>query len=96
MEYDVSDSKMASEVETQSFGQSLEELQTIVAGLESGSLELEDSLAAYERGVALIAALNKKLDGAKQQVEVLMGEIGAERLKELQVSEESRAVTDID
>ena len=87
---------MASEVETQSFGQSLEELQTIVAGLESGSLELEDSLAAYERGVALIAALNKKLDGAKQQVEVLMGEIGAERLKELQVSEESRAVTDID
>lgn len=92
----MSDSKMASEVETQSFGQSLEELQTIVAGLESGSLELEDSLAAYERGVALIAALNKKLDGAKQQVEVLMGEIGAERLKELQVSEESRAVTDID
>jgi len=90
----VTEHKTEIEPEAQTFEQSLEELQAIVGGLESGSLELEDSLAAYERGVALIAALNKKLEGAKQQVEVLMGEVSAERLKELQVSEESRAVTD--
>ncbi|MCL2882707.1 MAG: exodeoxyribonuclease VII small subunit [Coriobacteriia bacterium] len=90
----MTENKTAAELEAQPFGQSLEELQAIVAGLESGSLELEDSLAAYQQGVALIAALNKKLDDAKQQVEVLMGEISADRLKELQVSEESRAVTD--
>lgn len=91
----MTENKTTAELEAQSFGQSLEELQTIVTGLESGSLELEDSLAAYERGVALIATLNKKLDGAKQQVEVLMGEVSAERLEQLQVSEESRAVTDL-
>jgi len=90
----VTEKKTTAGLESQSFRQSLEELQTIVTGLESGSLELEDSLAAYERGVALIAALNKKLEDAKQQVEVLMGEVSADRLKELQVSEESRAVTD--
>ena len=92
----VTEKKTTAGLETQPFGQSLDELQSIVAGLESGSLELEDSLAAYERGVALIAALNKKLDDAKQQVEVLMGEVSAERLEQLQVSEESRAVTDLE
>ena len=77
----------------QSFKQSLEELQGIVSGLESGSLELEDSLAAYKRGVGLIETLNKKLDEAKQQVEVLMGEVSAERLGELAQSDESKVVT---
>ena len=91
----MTENKTTADLEAQSFGRSLEELQVIVTGLESGSLELEDSLAAYERGVALIAALNKKLDDAKQQVEVLMGEISPDRLKELQVSEESRAVADV-
>ena len=92
----MAEKKTAAELEAQPFGQSLEELQAIVTGLESGSLELEDSLAAYEQGVALIATLNKKLDHAKQQVEVLMGEVSAERLEQLQVSEESRAVVDVD
>lgn len=88
----MTDNTTAAELPERSFGQSLDELQTIVTGLESGALELEDSLAAYERGVALIAALNRKLDDAKQQVEVLMGDVSAERLQELRVSEESRAV----
>ncbi len=88
--------KKTDALEAQPFAQSIGELQAIVTGLESGTLELEDSLAAYERGVALIAALNKKLDDAKQQVEVLMGEVSAERLEQLKVSEESRAVTDLD
>ena len=77
----------------QSFKQSLEELQGIVTGLESGSLELEDSLAAYKRGVELIETLDKRLDEAKQQVEVLMGEVSAERLGELAESDESKVVT---
>jgi len=79
----------------QSFKQSLEELQGIVNGLESGSLELEDSLAAYKRGVELIEGLNRKLDEAKQQVEVLMGEVNAQRLSELATSDESKVVTQL-
>jgi len=92
----VTEKKTAADLEAQPFAQSIGELQTIVTGLEAGTLELEDSLAAYERGVALITALNKKLDEARQQVEVLMGEVSVKRLEELQVSEESRAVIEVE
>ncbi len=59
------------------FREALAELESIVAVLESNTLELEDSLAAYERGVALLGSLQKRLAGAEQQVEVLMGELAA-------------------
>ncbi len=61
-----------------SFGDALKELETIVAGLESGQLELEDSLARYERGVALLRALQAKLSDAEQKVTTLLGELEAE------------------
>jgi exodeoxyribonuclease VII small subunit len=38
------------------FSEALAELESIVGALESGQLELEDSLARYERGVALLRA----------------------------------------
>ena len=48
-----------------------------LAVLESNTLELEESLAAYERGVVLLGSLQKRLGAAEQQVEVLMGELVA-------------------
>ena len=60
------------------FGEALGELETIVAQLESGQLELEDSLARYERGVALLGALQAKLTDAQQKVTVLIGELEPE------------------
>lgn len=65
-------------IEELSFGQSLKELESIVAQLESGQLELEDSLARYERGVALIRSLQEKLNSAEQKVTTLLGEIEPE------------------
>lgn len=59
------------------FREALAELESIVAVLESNTLELEESLASYERGVALLGALQKRLASAEQQVEVLMGELAA-------------------
>ena len=59
------------------FREALGELEGIVALLESNTLELEESLARYERGVALLASLQKRLSAAEQQVEVLMGELVA-------------------
>ena len=38
------------------FEQALERLETIASGLEDGSMSLEESLKAYEEGVALIRA----------------------------------------
>ncbi len=64
----------------QSFGAALAELETVVAELESGRLELEDSLERYERGVALLRSLQAKLTDAQQKVTVLIGELEAEAL----------------
>lgn len=64
-------------VEELTFRQAMCELEGIVGVLESNTLELEDSLARYERGVALLASLQKRLAAAEQQIDVLMGELVA-------------------
>ena len=61
-----------------SFGTALAELDQIVAALEGGQLELEDSLGRYERGVALLRALQAKLADAQLRVTELIGELEAE------------------
>ncbi len=57
------------------FGAALGELEQIVRALESGQLELEESLERYERGVALLRSCQAKLAEAEQRVTVLMGEL---------------------
>ena len=57
------------------FGEALAELDTIVRSLETGQLELEESLARYERGVALLRACRSKLAHAEQRVTMLIGEL---------------------
>lgn len=61
--------------EEMTFGAALAELEEIVRSLEAGQLELEESLARYERGVALLAACQKKLNEARQKVTALIGQI---------------------
>ena len=60
-----------------SFREAMAELDAVVAQLESNTLELEDSLKAYEKGIGLLADLKARLDGAQQKVDVLMGELDA-------------------
>ncbi|MEG1560897.1 MAG: exodeoxyribonuclease VII small subunit [Raoultibacter sp.] len=62
-------------LEELSFREAMTELDGIVGLLESNTLELEESLQRYERGVALLAALRTRLVDAQQKVEVLMGEL---------------------
>ena len=64
--------------ESMTFGEALAELETTVRQLEGGQLELEDSLALYERGVALIGALQAKLSDAELKVNELVGKIAPE------------------
>ena len=61
-----------------SFGDGLAELERIVASLESGELDLEESLTRYERGVALLRQLQARLTDAQQRVTVLLGELERE------------------
>lgn len=57
------------------FQEAMDELDGIVASLESNTLELEESLKRYERGVALLSSLQSRLTQARQQVDVLMGKL---------------------
>lgn len=54
-----------------SFEQSLTELEAIVDALERGDMTLEESLGAFERGVALTRTCQKALDAAEQRVRIL-------------------------
>lgn len=56
------------------FESALTELEGLVARMESGQLPLEESLAAYKRGVALTAFCQEKLSAAEQQVKALEGD----------------------
>ena len=66
-------------IEEMTFREAMTELDDIVRALESNALELEDSLVRYERGVALLASLKKRLADAEQKVETLMGELSGEK-----------------
>lgn len=63
-----------------SFGEAITELESVVAALESGQLELEDSMARYERGVALLRDLQTRIVEAQQKVTMLIGELDADSL----------------
>jgi exodeoxyribonuclease VII small subunit len=54
------------------FEDALAELEDLVQRLERGELPLEDSLAAFERGIALVRALSQRLADVEQRVEVLL------------------------
>jgi exodeoxyribonuclease VII small subunit len=47
-------------------------LEALVRQLETGELPLEAALLAFERGVALVRALNERLTAAEQRVELLV------------------------
>ena len=56
----------------QNFEQALGELEEVVEQLESGALPLDDSLAAFEKGVGLVKFCNQKLNEVEKKVELLL------------------------
>ena len=59
-------------IDEMTFKEASVELEQIVRSLESGDLELEDSLERYSRGVELLKSLRERLAGAEQKVRVLL------------------------
>ena len=53
------------------FESALAELETIVKALEDGQLPLEQSLAHFERGIALSRFCHTRLEDAERRVELL-------------------------
>jgi exodeoxyribonuclease VII small subunit len=56
-----------------SFEESIKNLGDIVKRLEEGELTLEQSLQAFEQGVALARAAQARLDAAEARVDELLG-----------------------
>ena len=50
-------------------------LERLVGSLESGELELEESLESYTRGVELLKSLRGRLATVEQKVSVLMKDV---------------------
>lgn len=54
------------------FEAALEDLEHVVEQLECGELSLEDSLAAFEKGVGLVKYCNQKLNEVERKIELLV------------------------
>jgi exodeoxyribonuclease VII small subunit len=61
------------------FEQSLNELEAVVAGMERGEQSLDESLAAYERGIALYRQCQQALEQAEQRVTVVNNRLQPEQ-----------------
>ena len=66
------------DIDALSFEKALAELESIVQKLETGSVELEESITLYERGAALKAHCEAKLKSAQEKIEKIVSGDGEE------------------
>ncbi len=69
-------------IEDLSFEGALRELEAIVSRLEQGEVDLEDSIALYERGQALKSHCEKKLKSAEGRLEKIVLGAGGPQIGE--------------
>ncbi len=82
-----SSSKPSAEIAEMTFETALKELESIVARLEQGEVDLEDSISLYERGQALKAHCETKLKAAESRLEkIVQGASGATGTEPLDLS----------
>ena len=82
---------MASEAQPLKFEQALAELDRVVRELEDGNTTLEDALARYARGIALVNQCHQQLNSAKLRIKELTG-IGEDGKPKLEDFEHTSAV----
>ena len=58
-------------MEPSSYEDALQELEQLVARIESGQMPLEQLLAGYQRGAALLAFCRERLEAVQNQIQVL-------------------------
>ncbi len=74
--------KVDSDSKPLDFEAAMRDLEQIVERLEHGDLPLEESLAAFERGVILTRSCQTALKAAEQKVEILLKKAGAAQVEE--------------
>jgi exodeoxyribonuclease VII small subunit len=69
------------------FEAAMRDLEELVERLEHGDLPLEESLAAFERGVLLTRSCQTALKEAEQKVEILLKKAGEPQLEDFNADE---------
>jgi exodeoxyribonuclease VII small subunit len=69
------------------FETAMRELEELVERLEQGELPLEESLAAFERGVMLTRTCQAALKEAEQKVEILLKKAGEPVIEDFSADE---------
>jgi len=67
---------MAKEERPPRFEEALSELESLVRRLEEGDMPLEESLAAFERGMGIVKTLGERLADIEKRVDVLLERTG--------------------
>ena len=80
----------AAKAEQPDFETAMRDLEDLVERLEQGDLPLEESLAAFERGVALTRSCQTALKEAEQKVEILLKKAGEPAVEDF-TPDESKA-----
>src|SRR6202453_691384 len=79
--------KMENESKPLDFETAMRDLEQIVERLEHGDLPLEESLAAFERGVILTRSCQTALKEAEQRVEILLKNAGGAQVDDFDPDE---------
>lgn len=91
---------MAKKTKDPTFEEALSELESITRSLESGSLSLDDSIAAYERGMELRKIAQTMLEKAEKKLEYLEkkedGSVAKKPVKDETLRETQNALFDDD
>jgi len=70
-----------SEGDELSFEAAMEEIETLVRRMESSNLPLNETLAAFERGIFLTRFCQEYLDKAQQRIEVVVASAAGVELR---------------
>ncbi len=71
------------------FETSMNALEDLVAKMEDGEMSLEDSLAAYERGVGLYRSCQQALETAELRVRLLSDPANPDQAKPFDTSDDA-------
>jgi exodeoxyribonuclease VII small subunit len=83
----MSSSKPKEDSKALDFETAMRDLEALVERLEHGDLPLEESLAAFERGVMLTRSCQTALKEAEQKVEILLKKAGEPQLEDFSTDE---------
>ena len=74
-----------------SFEEAMERIESIVEAMESDGLTLEDMLAKYEEGTALLRQCQERIESAQQRIELISAarENGSVSLREFEAESEA-------